>query len=201
MFHCIVVAKFIDTYMWLYICVTNLVKTDVDISNRIHMILSAPMPIWIIPPEGMRTPLWKSNRNVFSESNLIELLDINRLCLVCIKRSTEEVKKCQISKHGYHQGPSDETLKKARCQFCDVKFGHRIMEAVGVFFAIKCIVLSKLLLISQISQARVLFDDLRRWFCISDVFVNYKLLNKSKSEAKIALLSPAEGYDQIWIPT
>ena len=61
------------------------------------------------------------------------LLDINRLCLVCIKRSIEEVKKCQISKHGYHQGPSDETLKKARCQFWDFKFGHRIMEAVGFF--------------------------------------------------------------------
>ena len=55
------------------------------------------------------------------------------MCLVCIKRSIEEVKKFQISKHGYHQGPSDETLKKARCQFYDVKFGHRIMEAVGYF--------------------------------------------------------------------
>ena len=61
------------------------------------------------------------------------LLDINRLCLVCIKRSTEEVKKCQISKRGYQQGPSVETLKKAPCQFCDDKFGHRIMEAVGFF--------------------------------------------------------------------
>ena len=61
------------------------------------------------------------------------LLDINRLCLVSIKRSIEEVKKCQISKHGYHQGPSDETLKKARCKFCYVKFGHRIIEAVGFF--------------------------------------------------------------------
>ena len=60
-------------------------------------------------------------------------LDIIRLCLVCIKRSIEEVKKCQISKHGYHQGPSDETMKKARCQFCDVKFGHRIMRAVCFF--------------------------------------------------------------------
>ena len=61
------------------------------------------------------------------------LLDINKLCWVCIKRSTEEVEKCQISKHGYRQGPSDETLKRVRCQFCDVKFGHRIMEAVGFF--------------------------------------------------------------------
>ena len=59
------------------------------------------------------------------------LLNINKLYFVCIKRSIEEVKKCQIFKHGYHQGPSDEILKKARCQFCDVKFGHRIMEAVG----------------------------------------------------------------------
>ena len=39
---------------------------------------------------------------------------------------------CKISKHGYHHGPSDETSKNARFQFCDVKFGHRIMEAVGL---------------------------------------------------------------------
>ena len=61
------------------------------------------------------------------------LLYINRLCLVCIKRSIEEVKMCQISKRGYQQGPRDETLKNVRCQFCDDKFGHRIMEAVGFF--------------------------------------------------------------------
>ena len=61
------------------------------------------------------------------------LLDINRLCLICIERSIEEVKRCQISKRGYEQGPSHETLKKARYQFCDVKFGHRIMVAVGLF--------------------------------------------------------------------
>ena len=61
------------------------------------------------------------------------LLDMNRLCLVCIKRSIDEVTKCQISKLGYHQRRSDEILKEARCQFGDVKFGHRVMEAV-VFF-------------------------------------------------------------------
>ena len=61
------------------------------------------------------------------------LLYINRLCLVCIKRSIEEVKMCQISKRGYQQGPRDETLKNVRCQFCDDKFGHRIMEAIGFF--------------------------------------------------------------------
>ena len=61
------------------------------------------------------------------------LLDINILRLACIKRATEEVKKCQISKRGYQQGLSDETLKKALCQFCHVKFDHRIMEGVGFF--------------------------------------------------------------------
>ena len=40
---------------------------------------------------------------------------------------------CPISKRGYQQGPSDETLKKTRYQFCDVKFDHRIMVAVGLF--------------------------------------------------------------------
>ena len=69
----------------------------------------------------------------FQNQTWSRLLNINRLCLVSIKRSIKEVKKRQIFKHGYHQGPSDETLKKARCQFCDVKFGHRIMEAVGFF--------------------------------------------------------------------
>ena len=33
----------------------------------------------------------------------------------------------------YQQGPSDETLKNARCQFCRVKFGHRIIEVVDFF--------------------------------------------------------------------
>ena len=61
------------------------------------------------------------------------LLDINRLCLICIKISIEEVKRRPISKRGYQQWPSDEILKKARYQFCDVKFGHRIMVAVGLF--------------------------------------------------------------------
>ena len=61
------------------------------------------------------------------------LSDINRLCLICIKRSIEDAKRCQISKRDYQQGPSDETLKKARYQFCDVKFGGRIMVVVGLF--------------------------------------------------------------------
>ena len=61
------------------------------------------------------------------------LLDINSLRLVCIKRSIKEVQKCQISKRGYQWGPWVEALKKARCQFYHVKFGHRIMEAVGFF--------------------------------------------------------------------
>ena len=74
------------------------------------------------------TPPWKSNRNVFFQKQISSrLLDINRLCLVCIKRSIEQVKQCQISKRSYQQGPSDETLKNAQCQFCRVKFGHRII--------------------------------------------------------------------------
>ena len=48
------------------------------------------------------------------------------------QRSVEEVKKRQISKRCYQQGPSDETSKKAQCQFCDVTFGHWIMEVVGL---------------------------------------------------------------------
>ena len=51
------------------------------------------------------------------------------------------------------------------------------MEAVG-FFNYKCTVLSKLLLISQTGEAMVLFDDFRISFCISDIFINYELLNK-----------------------
>ena len=68
---------------------------------------------------------------------------MNRLCLVCIKRSVWEVKKCQISKRGYQQGPSDETLKKVRCQFCDVKLGTESLRW-WVSLIIKCTILSKL---------------------------------------------------------
>ena len=67
------------------------------------------------------------NNHFFNEIWNLRLLDINKLCLICLKRYIEEVKKCQISKRGYQQGLSDEALKKAWCQFCNVKFGHRIM--------------------------------------------------------------------------
>ena len=100
------------------------------------------------------------------------LLDINRLCLICIKRSIEEVKMCQIYKRGYQKGPSDETLKKARYQFCDVKFGHRITVAMGLFDYKMCN-LPQFPLISQTGEARVLFHDLLVLFCINDIFVNY----------------------------
>ena len=99
------------------------------------------------------------------------LLDINRLCLICIKRSIEEVKMCQIYKRGYQKGPSDETLKKARYQFCDVKFGHRITVAMGLFDYKMCN-LPQFPLISQTGEARVLFHDLLVLFCINDIFVN-----------------------------
>ena len=105
------------------------------------------------------------------------LLDINRMCLVFIKRSIGEVKKCQISKRGYQQRPSDETLKSARCQFCDDKFGHRITEAVGFFDY-------KMRKFTQIT-----FNFTNRWskdvvswflisFCIRNIFMNYILSNK-----------------------
>ena len=103
------------------------------------------------------------------------LLDINRLCLICIKRSIEEVKMCQIYKRGYQKGPSDETLKKARYQFCDVKFGHRITVAMGLFDYKMCN-LPQFPLISQTGEARVLFHDLLMLFCINDIFVNYTQL-------------------------
>ena len=49
------------------------------------------------------------------------------------KRAIGEVKMCQLSKHFYQQESSDESLKIARCQFCDIKFGHRITETMGLF--------------------------------------------------------------------
>ena len=89
--------------------------------------IKLPGPLLLIHPCGKVIGMFFHNQ-IWSR-----LLDMNRLCLVCIKRSIDEVTKCQISKRGYHQRRSDEILKKARCQFCDVKFGHRVMEAV-VFF-------------------------------------------------------------------
>ena len=103
------------------------------------------------------------------------LLDINRLCLICIKRSIEEVKMCQIYKRDYQKGPSDETLKKARYQFCDVKFGHRITVAMGLFDYKMCN-LPQFPLISQTGEARVLFHDLLVLFWINNIFVNYTQL-------------------------
>ena len=51
------------------------------------------------------------------------------------------------------------------------------MEVVG-FFDYKMHSFIQIIFISQASEASVLFDDLRIWFCISDISVNYKLLNK-----------------------
>ena len=42
-------------------------------------------------------------------------LYIDALYLICVKRSIGEVKKYQISKHGYRQGPVRKPLKTARC--------------------------------------------------------------------------------------
>ena len=78
--------------------------------------------------------------------------------MICIKRSIEEVTKRQISRRGYQQGPNDETMKKARCQFCDVKFGHRIMEAVGLF-EYKMRKCAQITLILQTGETRVLSHD------------------------------------------
>ena len=108
------------------------------------------------------------------------LLGINRLCLVCIKRSIEEVKKCQIFEHGYHQGPSEKTLKKARCQFCNIKFGHRIMEAVGFFdYEMHSFIQITFNFTNKWSKGVVWWFTemiLHTWI----FFVNHKLLSKSK---------------------
>ena len=82
---------------------------------------------------------------------------------------------CQIYKRGYQKGPSDETLKKARYQFCDVKFGHRITVTMGLFDYKMCN-LPQFPLISQTGEARALFHDLLVLFCINDIFLNYTQL-------------------------
>ena len=96
----------------------------------------ACVPSHVIKFESNVHPCEKVIGMFFQNQIWSRLLDINRLRLVCIERSIEEVKKCQISKFGYWQGPSDETLKKARCQFCHVKFDHGLWRR-WVFFYYK----------------------------------------------------------------
>ena len=80
----------------------------------------------------------------------------------------EEVKKRQISKRDYQQGPSDAAMKKAWCQFCYVKFGHRII-AVSLF----CY--------NMHNVTQITFNSINRWnkgvvswflivFGVSDIF-------------------------------
>ena len=83
----------------------------------------------------------------------------------------------EISKRGYQQGPSDGTLKEGLCQFCDDKFGHRIMEAVG-FFDYKMRNFTQIAFNFQTGEARVLFHDFLIRLCISDISINYILSNK-----------------------
>ena len=55
--------------------------------------------------ENVRTgvhPCEKVIGKFFQNQIWLRLLDSNTLCLVCIKRSIDEVKKCQLSKRGYH---------------------------------------------------------------------------------------------------
>ena len=90
-----------------------------------------------------------------------------------IKGSIQKVKKCQISKRGHQQGPGDETLKKARCQFYHVKFGHRVIKAVGLFHY------------KMHNHTQITFNCTKRWSlnvascfffilcCISDIFIHH----------------------------
>ena len=61
--------------------------------------------------------------------------------------------------YGYHQGPSDETLKKHDVNFA-MSSSVTALWRWWVSLTIKCTILSKLLLISQKGETRVLFDDL-----------------------------------------
>ena len=58
------------------------------------------------------------------------------------------------------------------CQLCDVKFGHRIMEATGLF-DYKMHNFTPNTLISQTGEARMLFNDFLISIWISDIFVCY----------------------------
>ena len=91
------------------------------------------------------------------------LLDINKLCLIYIKRSIEEIQRCQISRRGYQQGASDETLKKARCQFCDIKFVTELCRR-WIYLTIKCAILLKLQLMSQPGVVGMFFM-IFRYYC------------------------------------
>ena len=57
-------------------------------------------------------------------------------------------------------------IKKARCQLCDVKFGHRFIQAMGLF-DYKCAILPKSHMILQTGEAMVLVYDLiilHKWY-------------------------------------
>ena len=154
-----------------HICVTR--SQQVNYQSRTHTRQEHGHDFW--HADTLVHPCEKVIGIFFQNQIWSRLLDINRLCLICIKRSIEEVKMCQIYKRGYQKGPSDETLKKARYQFCDVKFGHRITVAMGLFDYKMCN-LPQFPLISQTGEARVLFHDLLVLFCINDIFVNYTQL-------------------------
>ena len=47
------------------------------------------------------TPLWKSNGTFFQNQIWARCQDIDKLCLICIKRSTGKVKQCEIYRYCY----------------------------------------------------------------------------------------------------
>ena len=90
------------------------------------------------------------------------------------------MKSRQISMRCYQQGPSDETLNKARCRFCDAKFRHRIIEAVGLFdYEMRNFIKITLNFTNKWRSNGVVswFSDT---FCTGDNVVNYMQLNKWK---------------------
>ena len=91
------------------------------------------------------------------------LLDINQLCSVCIKRSIEEVEKCQISKRGYQQGRMMKHWIKLNVNFVMISSVIELWRR-WLSLTIKCAILPKLLLAWQTGEARVLFHDFLCYF-------------------------------------
>ena len=167
-------AKRSMTFPMLYLDLYQDTITTNNHTTLFHGIYSSLKTIYLYVH-----PYEKVIRMFFQNQIWSRLLDINRLCLVCIKRSIGEVKSAKYLRMVITRGRVMKHWKKHDVNFA-MSSSVTALWRRWVSLTIKCTVLSRLLLISQTSEASVLFDDLQIWFCISDIFVNYKLLNKSK---------------------
>ena len=126
------------------------------------------------------TPLWKSNRNVFFRIKFDRDYYISIDCVLYVLK--DPLRKLKSAKYLSAVISRGWVMKHWKKHVVNFVMSSSVTELWRrwVSLTMKCAMLPKLLLISLTGEPGVLFHDFLISFCISDIFVNYILLNKWK---------------------